>query len=131
MCILRDLSWRSYFTFVTFRYLFSHLTVIIVENLLSSFFSFTFKPKIMQKIYFFTVNSFVTTPKRPVCPSAQAICPHLRYSVKPLQGRLIQGTNKPGWYKITTPHLWNLLSLFSTLVKHKENLQNYRIELLW
>ena len=42
--------WSSYFMLVTFKRLSFPLTVIIDENLLLSFFSFTFKPNTLQSI---------------------------------------------------------------------------------
>ena len=52
-----DQPWRSYFRFVKFKNLFFHLIVIFGENLLSSFFSSTIKPKILQSF----ISSQLTT----------------------------------------------------------------------
>ena len=52
-----DLPWPYYFTFVTFKHLFFPL-VIICEHLLSSFFSFTFKPKRLESF----ISSKILSP---------------------------------------------------------------------
>ena len=57
-----DLLWRSYFTLITFENSSSHLTEIICIILLSSFLSFTLKPKSVAKFYFFIVNNMVLSP---------------------------------------------------------------------
>ena len=75
-----DLPWPSYFRFVTFKNLFFTLNCHFCQKLLSSFFSFTFKLKILQSF----ISSQLTTwfchysqktcmPQRIMCKCYQVI----------------------------------------------------------
>ena len=63
--ILWELPWRSYFTFVTFKNRFCPLNSHYWQVLLLSFFSFTFKPKILQSFissqFHFFFNDIVSS----------------------------------------------------------------------